>query len=266
MDISIVQGQVDFKALKNSGVEFVIIRCGVGNNGIDAKYTTNVAKAKAAGLKVMAYHFIFPLPPLASQPLRDPIKQAQYHFNAAQGELAACDYEWPEPQDRVKWGCTADQMNQWCLDYLQEYERLSGRKMVIYTYPYFAYTGNFPPAFAQYPLWIASYATSPSIPHPWTSYVLWQNTGGGGRLPTTGVPVDTDLAKDLSLWDTVVNPPPVEVLPIHQPDPLPVPLTLPTIVITGDPPPPPVVKPSAKPGFLLYVWQEFMKFFEEDRV
>ena len=59
--------------------------------------------------------------------------------------------------------------------------------------------GN-PPQFADYPLWIASYqANSPMIPKPWTSYVLWQNSGGTAKLPN-GVNVDTDLAVDLNLW------------------------------------------------------------------
>lgn len=224
VDISIIQGNVDFVALAASGVEFVIIRCGVGNSGIDSKYTTNVTAAKAAGLKVACYHFLYPLPPLASQPLRDPVKQAQYHFKGAQGELACIDCEWPAPEDFAKWGCTPTQLNQWMLIYLQEYERLSGKKPIIYTYPYWSSAVKFDPQFAQYPLWIASYQASPAIPHPWTNWVLWQNTGGGGHLPVSGAAVDTDLAKDLSLWENHAAVPAVvaPLVPNHQPDPPPV--------------------------------------------
>lgn len=261
VDISVIQGKVDFVALAASGIQFVIIRCGVGNGGIDSLYASNVAAAKAAGLKVMAYHFVYPLPPLASQPLRDPVKQAQYHFKAAQGELAACDYEWPTPDQWAKWGCTASQMNQWCLAYLQEYERLSGQKMAVYTYPYFAQSLNLPADFAQYPLWIASYETNPTIPHPWTDWVLWQTTGGGGHLPVSDAAVDTDVAKDLSLWDAVPVPAPI-VIPAHQPDPTPVPL----------PPPPPVVAPAPLPvppvvsnnmGILVSIWNAVSNFFKK---
>lgn len=262
VDISIIQGKVDFVALAASGVEFVIIRCGVGNSAIDSNYTANVAGAKAAGLKVMAYHFVYPLPPLASQPLRDPVLQAQYHFKAAAGELASMDYEWPTSDLWKQWGCSPAQMNQWCLTYLQEYERLSGKKMVIYTYPYFCQSLNLPTDFVQYPLWIASYEPSPAIPHPWTSYVLWQNTGGGGHLPTTGVPVDTDLALDLSLWDVAVPAPVVEAIPDHQPDPVPVPIAVPVPVVVVAAP----VPVSTKPNFFTYIWQAFIKFFETDSI
>ena len=227
VDISTIQGNVDFNAVKASGIDFVVCRCGVGNGGIDANYSKNVAGATAAGLKVMAYHFIYPLPPLASQPLRDPVKQATYHFNAVQGQLAAIDCEWPVPQDWAKWGCTAAQINQWMMTYFQTYTQLdNGRKPLIYTYPYWAQAINFDPSFTQYGLWIASYQASPLIPKPWTDWVMWQTSGGSGHLPS-GVPVDTDVTKDLSLWDP---PAPVVVTP---PDP---------VVVT---PPPVVVAPPA---------------------
>lgn len=258
VDISIIQGAVDFAALAASGVEFVVIRCGVGNGGIDKFYTQNVAKAKTVGLKVAAYHFIYPLPPLIingvdTQPLRDPVKQAQYHYNAAGGEIACIDCEWPAPEDWGKWGCNSVQLNQWMLTYLREYERLSGHKPLIYTYPYWAANVGFEPAFTQYSLWIASYQANPAIPHPWSDWVLWQNTGGGGHLPTTGVAVDTDLAKDLSLWETVVTPI-TQPFPTHQPDPpidpntsitpTPIPIPVPVVPV----PPPVVVQPQPPPS------------------
>lgn len=230
VDISVVQGTVDFAAIKASGIDFVICRSGVGNSGIDNLYAKNVAAAKAAGLKVAAYHFIYPLPPLASQPLRDPVKQAQFHFNAAQGELACIDCEWPAPQDFAKWGCTPAQLNQWMLAYLAEYTRLGGgKKPLVYTYPYWAATINFSPEFAQYDLWIASYEPKPAIPKPWTDWVLWQYSGGGIHLPN-GAPVDGDYAKDLSLWDAVVP----------TPDPQPVPDPTATPITPAPSPPTPV--------------------------
>lgn len=260
IDISIIQGTIDWASVVNAGYQFVVVRCGVGNSGIDANYAKNIAGAKAAGLKVAAYHFIYPLPPLASQPLRDPVKQAQYHFNAALGEISCIDCEWPAPQDWTKWGCTATQLNQWMLAYLAEYERLDGRKPLIYTYPDWASNVNFDPKFAEYSLWIASYqAGSPFLPHPWTDWVLWQNGGGTSHLPN-GVPVDTDAAKDLSLWDTpAAAAAPVEV-PQHQPDPTPVPIApAPTPVVPTAPPavaPAPVSQPQTVNLFTV-LWRFF---------
>ena len=273
IDVSIIQGNIDFKAVAATGVQFVVCRCGVGNGGIDSLYKKNIANAKAAGLKVMAYHFIYPLPPLASQPLRDPKAQAQMHVNAAGGELAACDLEWPAPQDWAKWGCTAAQIVQWSIDYLEAYEALSGIRPIVYTYPYFAQAIKLPDWFGEkYKLWIASYqAGTPFIPHPWTDWVMWQDSGGTGpnaqHLPN-GAPVDGDKMKDLAdLW-------PAEA-PAPEPDPAPAPVADPVPAPAApDPAPAPVPVPvvpvatvaAPQPPGWSVIWQLltglFNKFFK----
>jgi lysozyme len=255
VDISTLQGNVDFPALAAAGIRFVIIRCGVGNDGIDANFHTNVANATAAGLKVMAYHFIFPLPSDGVHANRDPVSQAQLHFNAAGPNiLAACDFEWPVPQDWSEWGCTAAQINQWCLTYLQTYQQLSGQTMVLYTYPYFAQSLNLPAEFANYPLWIASYEPTPTIPAPWTTWVLWQDSSGPYHLPVSGIPVDTDKAKDLSLWEAPLPTPPVVVQPTPAPTPVPVPAPV------SVPVPPPVV-PVPTPSTTSNIWLTIANLF-----
>lgn len=220
IDISVLQAGIDFIATAATGVQFCVCRCGVGNSSIDPNYTKNITAGKAAGMKMMAYHFIYPLPPSNGQPLRDPIKQANYHWTAAKGEIACIDCEWPAPQDFSKWGCSPAQINAWMMAYFQEYTRLDGgRKPLLYTYPYWAEAIKFDQSFTQYPLWIASYAATPSIPAPFTDWALWQNTGGTEKLPN-GIPVDTDFAKDLSLWDaqTVAQVP--DQTPVSDPGPI----------------------------------------------
>lgn len=266
VDISNIQGHVDFKALAASGVQFVICRCGVGNNGVDNLYKQNIANATAAGLKVAAYHFIFPLPTTKSQPTRDPKVQAKMHFDAAGNvPVVCCDLEWPEQQDWSKWGCTAQQITEWTVAYLEEYESLSGTRPVVYTYPNFAKSLNLPESFAQkYKLWIASYQNgSPWVPKPWTDWVLWQDSGGTQNLPNGG-PVDTDKAKDLSLWDpqpvTTATTESASVVPIQveRPAPVetPVPIEVPAPVVVA--PEPVAVAPPAVPAtpkFYVLIWQ-----------
>lgn len=238
IDISVIQGTVDFAAVAATGVQFVICRCGVGNGGKDSMYDKNVAAAQAAGLKVAAYHFVYPLPPLASQPTRDPKVQAQMHVNDAGAvPVICCDLEWPTPQDWSKWGCTAAQIVEWTLEYLQAYESLSGIRPIVYTYPSFASSIKLPDSFAQtYKLWIASYTASPAVPKPWTDWVMWQNSGGTQKLPN-GVPVDTDFAKDLSLWDVQPDPvaaPTVDLTPAAAPAP-PLPAPMPPVATPAPP-------------------------------
>lgn len=63
IDVSEHQGQIDWEAVRESGVEFVILRVGfrgygsAGNIVADANAQENYRKAKAAGLQVGAYFF-----------------------------------------------------------------------------------------------------------------------------------------------------------------------------------------------------------------
>ena len=60
IDVSVYQGDIDWNAVKNSGIDFVIIRVGFrgntqGNLYEDSKFRTNISGATAAGLKVGVY-------------------------------------------------------------------------------------------------------------------------------------------------------------------------------------------------------------------
>ena len=62
IDVSKWNGSIDWNAVKNSGVSYVIIRCGYrgssqGSLVEDPKYRTNIQGATAAGLKVGVYFF-----------------------------------------------------------------------------------------------------------------------------------------------------------------------------------------------------------------
>ena len=62
IDVSKWNGSIDWNAVKNSGVSYVIIRCGYRGSTTgalieDPMFRTNISGAKAAGLKVGAYFF-----------------------------------------------------------------------------------------------------------------------------------------------------------------------------------------------------------------
>lgn len=57
-----MNGSVDFTALKNAGVEFIILRCGFGSDYAsqdDKRFAENVEKAEAAGLPWGAYLYSY---------------------------------------------------------------------------------------------------------------------------------------------------------------------------------------------------------------
>lgn len=60
IDVSKWQGDIDFKAVKEAGAEFVIIRLGAyfeKEHGVDSRYEENVRKAQEAGLKIGLYYY-----------------------------------------------------------------------------------------------------------------------------------------------------------------------------------------------------------------
>lgn len=61
IDVSKHNGVVDWQAVVAAGIEFVIIRCSYGLQSKDELFVQNVAGAKAAGLKVGAYHYSYAL-------------------------------------------------------------------------------------------------------------------------------------------------------------------------------------------------------------
>jgi lysozyme len=262
VDISEVQQHVDFNWLVKQGFQFVIVKCFTGNDGKDPFYERNVAGATAAGLKVGIYHFIYPLPTDPAHPGRDAKTQAAMHYKAAgDQQVVCCDLEWPEPQDWSKWGCTAAQITEWTLEYLEEYERLSGVRPIIYTYYFYGNALGLPAKFAEYKLWDANFEHPPKIPKPWTDWVMQQDGGGTTGVKVvlpSGIPVDDDLAKDLSLWD-----PPVAAATAPAPAPTPEPTPVPVVTPTPAPAPtePAVPVPQISPSMLATINAWIVKIF-----
>ena len=58
IDVSRWQGEIDFAAVKASGVDFVIIRIGY-SSAIDINFEKNYAAARAAGLDIGAYFYSY---------------------------------------------------------------------------------------------------------------------------------------------------------------------------------------------------------------
>ncbi|MDF2568683.1 MAG: lyc 2 [Sporomusa sp.] len=61
IDVSHHNGAVDWQAVAAAGIEFAMIRCSYGLRSKDNMFTQNGAEAKAAGLKVGAYHYSYAL-------------------------------------------------------------------------------------------------------------------------------------------------------------------------------------------------------------
>jgi len=214
VDVSALQGVIDWARVAAAGVRFAYLRCTIGNEPKqnDTRFAINVKGCREAGIYPGAYHFAFPLATGAGNSPADQARRAYVQadtLGSQKGELPpSLDIEWPPPHQWAKWGVTAQSIAGWTRAYLTEAERLWGRKPVVYTYPWFwqsvlAGTDNIEWA-AEYPLWMARYLSpndwmpvkdASGPPKPWTHSAIWQFAADGSnvRIPGIGTVVDRDV-------------------------------------------------------------------------
>jgi GH25 family lysozyme M1 (1,4-beta-N-acetylmuramidase) len=85
IDVSEHQANIDFQKVKKSGINFVIMRAGIGHGRKDKYFEENYKKAKAAGLNVGAYWYS------KAMSVADSTSEAKYVLNALKGK----QFEYP---------------------------------------------------------------------------------------------------------------------------------------------------------------------------
>lgn len=176
IDISRHNGAVDFRKVKESGMEFVFIKASEGVSHRDSMFARNIDEARIAGLKTGAYHFF--------RFDKEGVDQA-VNFLQALGsrhpELGlVIDVESAGNPDDVP---AADVKRR--LASMVEYLNLMGYNVMVYTNHdgYYDYIEETLPG---YPLWICRFQENP-INAEWT---FWQYDHHG-RVP--GISGDVDL-------------------------------------------------------------------------
>ncbi|MDE5976262.1 MAG: hypothetical protein K2G69_06920, partial [Muribaculaceae bacterium] len=169
-------GEIDFKKVADSGVDFVFIKATEGKDFKDKNFRQNYDKASQAGLKKGAYHFF--------RFDRDGVDQALNLLKAVgtrHPELGlVIDVEESGNVDSIPHDVIMTRLSE-MVDYLN----LLGHRVMFYTnrdgyYKYLADT------FPGYPLWICGFSQNP-IYAEWT---IWQ-FNHHGRVD--GIKGDVDL-------------------------------------------------------------------------
>lgn len=188
LDVSENNGAIDFKAVKKAGHDFVYLKAGEGDRP-DSRFISNVKAAKAAGLKVGAYHFLRP----GNVPGRTGGQEAAHFIKRLQeAGLGAGDLLPAADIEVTKLSVVAT------VKYLQDFIAAvrfnTGHQVVVYTYP--SFPTNWPTWVAAQPLWLADYDGKVDIPKPWKSIVMHQSSEKGTSAGVTGR-VDLDHTSDL---------------------------------------------------------------------
>lgn len=194
IDVAAHQETIDWKKVKEAGIEFAYIRLGYrgaseGFLHTDLEFENNFKGAKENGIKVGVYWY--------SQPIsvEEAKEEAQYVIDVlSDRELdlpIAYDFEETEfsdgtisrihgmlPSERTKMAVT------FCNEILKNH-----REVMIYTNLYWAETFYNWKELEDYPVWFAHYTTYPGYDKP---FVMWQYTDDG-QIDGIDRTVDLDI-------------------------------------------------------------------------
>jgi GH25 family lysozyme M1 (1,4-beta-N-acetylmuramidase) len=205
IDVSHWQGTIDWPTVAASGKRFVIMKATEGTGFVDPMYATNIAGARAAGIKATAYHFASP-----DATPNEAVAEADHFVDVAglvDGDLVpALDLE-------VTGGLGTTALTSWVRSWLAQVTLRTGIRPMIYVSPafwkkYLADTTWFA-ANGYRILWIAHWGVAqPTVPGGnWGGYgwTFWQYTNCGSVPGISGC-VDLDRYNGLDLEPVTYHP------------------------------------------------------------
>ena len=193
VDVSAHQGDIDWAAVKDSGIEFAIIRLGYRGYGsgklVEDEYAKkNLKEAKKAGLKIGAYFF--------SQALniKETDEEIQFMLNMlADVDLdmpLVLDWEIPDPDARTK-NMDARTLTDIQLHFCGQMKKMGYQPMVYFNW-HQSENLYYLSELEDYPFWLALYQDR--MTYPW-KVEMWQWTSSG-RVP--GIQGNVDI--NVFMW------------------------------------------------------------------
>ncbi|WP_434793959.1 hypothetical protein TPDSL_05040 [Terrisporobacter petrolearius] len=177
IDVSKWNGNINWRSVKNSGVDYVIIRGGYGTSTIDPKFKTYIEGAKSVGLKIGVYWFSY-----ATTPNNAAI-EAQACLNAISPYKSSVTYPvfFDFEYDSVRYAnnngvkVTRDLASRMATSFLNQVES-KGYTSGIYTNKDFSSTYFTSDLISSNNMWVAQYSSTNTFGKP---YSMWQYSEKG---------------------------------------------------------------------------------------
>lgn len=178
IDVSAHNGEIDFAAVKKSGVDFVFIKASEGETFRDKKFADNYERAMESGLVVGAYHYFR----FDNEGVMQAMNLCQALGDRRPPLGVAIDIEFENNASITNPMEIVENLSA-MLDYL----KLKGLPIVLYSNKegYYEFIADY---FSDYPLWICSFSDTP-IEADWT---FWQYSHSG-KVPGVNGKVDLDI-------------------------------------------------------------------------
>lgn len=207
---------INWSSVKAGGASFAFVKMSEGATYSNPYAKSDLAGARAAGLRATGYHFARPRLPLSTATSDAQRFAAQVGNTKTPGALP------PVLDIEATGGLSAANVTAWTRTFLTALEGATGRTPMIYTGGWFwkGYMGN-PTGFSRYPVWISHYnstITSPNLFGDWAYSTFWQYTDNARVSGISGA-VDgnyfhgTRAQLDSLAWVGAPVPPPVAPKP-----------------------------------------------------
>lgn len=193
IDVSKHNGLIDFNAVKEAGIEFVIIRAGYGKalTQVDPYFEQNYRNAKRAGLKVGAYWYSY------TETVQGAVLEAQTCINAIKGKLFDLPiYYDVEEKKQIGQGSQflGDIIEHFC-DTMEKAGYFTGLYMSE------SYLKNVPMrVLVKYAVWVAQWGKS--CTYELTRWGVWQYSNKG---TISGIQGAVDLNKMVIDYPTIIR-------------------------------------------------------------
>lgn len=198
VDVSQFQGNIDWKRVKNSGIEFVIPRTGFGRSTEDKIFKTTVQNAPAAGVDIPAvYHFSY------ACSVADAVTEAEYavslckKYKLPKSTIIFYDFEYEsanyytEQQGKKKADAriklTPDIVQLFATEFCNKVTELGYQAGIYFNQDYYVNWYNRGKSFkTEWKTWLADLEGGPNYPCD------IQQTSHTGRVAGIGTAVDMD--------------------------------------------------------------------------
>jgi lysozyme len=202
IDVSKYQGNIDWDAVKNSGVKFVWIKATEGGDRLDERFQANWQAAKQVGIPHGAYHFVYWCRAPSEEvnwfeqnvPVEDdslpPVLDVE-----SDSESKTCHRRLEQQQTIADMKLMLDEM-----------ERHFGKKPIIYTSVDFYEAILSDGAFSDYSMWVRSTKHHPSVRYGSRPWKFWQYQADGS-VPGIAGHVDRNVYYGTpQQWEAFLNP------------------------------------------------------------
>lgn len=196
VDLSTFQKQVDYKKLKEEGIDFAILRCGYGkeNSQKDAMFEEHYKGCKEAGIKVGAYLYSY------CSNVENAIKEAEnclYFIEGKQFDLPI----FYDLEDRITKVLGKNAITEIALRFCRRIEQAGFKAGVYANLDWFEnYIDKYALIDEHFKIWLAQwYVEKPTATFP---YQFWQFTN---KLKVAGLSVDGNYCENSEIIDNATK-------------------------------------------------------------